>query len=182
MELVLGEVQSNAKGGKYLPIKGKDGCNNPTFHSAQWAVVVWEPSAFAEGDRVNVCLEATEELRRGGFEMGNCRGGAGNPARRVHVRQAPEPGADAGAVPVVPEDLRAGSKILEAQGHNAQRALLGFGRKAGRGPRQPARAEGPGGGAAAAGLGDEPAVRAGARAAGLQAGRAGGSLPPLRKW
>ena len=26
-------------GGKYLPIKGKDGCNNPTFHSAQWAAV-----------------------------------------------------------------------------------------------------------------------------------------------
>ena len=63
MELVLGEVQSNAKGGKYLPIKGKDGCNNPTFHSTQWAAVVWEPSAYAaEGDRVNVCLEATEEL------------------------------------------------------------------------------------------------------------------------
>ena len=62
MELVLGEVQSNAKGGKYLPIKGKDGSNNPTFRSAQWAAVVWEPSAYAEGDRVNVCLEASEEL------------------------------------------------------------------------------------------------------------------------
>ena len=60
----VGEVQSNAKGGKYLSIKGKDGCNNPTFHSTQWAAVAWEPSTYAaEGDsRVNVCLEATEEL------------------------------------------------------------------------------------------------------------------------
>ena len=58
--------------------------------------------------------------------MGNCRGGAGDPARRVHVRQAPEPGADAGALPVVPEDLHARPKLLEAQGHYAQRALLGF--------------------------------------------------------
>ena len=76
---------------------------------------------------------------------GHCRGGAGDPARRVHVRQAPEPGPDAGALPVVPEDLRAGPKLLEAQGHYAQRALLQRGGKAGRGAREPAGAKGPGG-------------------------------------
>ena len=48
---------------KYLPIKGKDGCNNPTFRSTQWAAVAWEPAAYAEGDRVNVCVEVMEELR-----------------------------------------------------------------------------------------------------------------------
>ena len=74
-------MQSNAKGGKYLPIKGKDGCNNPAFHSTQWAAVAWEPSAFAaEGDRVNVCLEATKELAEA--VLWETRGGA---------RSAPRP-------------------------------------------------------------------------------------------
>ena len=58
MELILGEVQTNARGGKFLPIKG-----NPTWRSTKPAAVMWEPSAYkdAAGDRVNVCLEATEE-------------------------------------------------------------------------------------------------------------------------
>ena len=43
-------------------MRGKDGCNNPTFRSTQWAAVAWEPSAYAEGDKVNVCVEVTEEL------------------------------------------------------------------------------------------------------------------------
>ena len=67
--------------------------------------------------------------------MGNCCGGAGNQARGVHVRQGPEPGPDAGALAVVPEDLRTGPPILQAQGHYAQRALLGFGEKVSRGAR-----------------------------------------------
>ena len=56
MELILGEVQTNARGGKFLP-KG-----NPVRRSTEPAVM-WEPSAYkdAAGDRVNVCLEATEE-------------------------------------------------------------------------------------------------------------------------
>ena len=114
--------------------------------------------------------------------MRNGGGGAGDQARRVHVRQGPEPGPDAGALAVVPEDLRARPQILEAQGHYAQRALLGFGGKAGRGARQPVRAKGPGGGAAAAALGDEPAVRAGSGASGRQTQGAGRRcLPPIRK-
>ena len=57
-----------------------------------------------------------------------------------------------------------------------------FGGQAGRGARQPARAKGPGGGAAAAALGDEPAVQAGSGAARLQAGRGDGRrLPAIRK-
>ena len=63
MELVLGEVQSHAKGGKFLPIKGKDG-DAPVLCTKQRAAVVWEPSAYVEGDRVNVCLEATQELTK----------------------------------------------------------------------------------------------------------------------
>ena len=61
MELVLGEVLSNAKGGKYLPIKGKEG-DALVLSTKQRAAIVWEPSAYAEGDRVNVCLETTQEL------------------------------------------------------------------------------------------------------------------------
>ena len=58
MELILGEVQTNARGGKFLPLKG-----NLVWRSTQPAAVMWEPSAYkdAAGDRVNVCLEATEE-------------------------------------------------------------------------------------------------------------------------
>ena len=58
MELILGEVQTNARGGKFLPLKG-----NPVWRSTEPAAVMWEPSAYkdAAGDRVNVCLEATEE-------------------------------------------------------------------------------------------------------------------------
>ena len=55
----LGEVQTNARGGKFLPIKG-----TPVWRSTEPAAVMWEPSAYkdAAGDRVNVCLEATEEV------------------------------------------------------------------------------------------------------------------------
>ena len=58
MELILGEVQTNSRGGKFLPLKG-----NPMWRSTEPAAVMWEPSAYkdAAGDRVNVCLEATEE-------------------------------------------------------------------------------------------------------------------------
>ena len=58
MELILGEVQTNSRGGKFLPLKG-----NPMWRSTEPAAVMWEPSAYkdAAGDRVNVCLMATEE-------------------------------------------------------------------------------------------------------------------------
>ena len=58
MELILGEVQTNARGGKFLPIKG-----TPVWRSTEPVAVMWVPSAYknAVGDRVNVCLEATEE-------------------------------------------------------------------------------------------------------------------------
>ena len=58
MELVLGEVQTNARGGKFLPLKG-----NPARCSTEPAAIVWEPSAYKDAarDRVNVCLEASEE-------------------------------------------------------------------------------------------------------------------------
>ena len=55
MELILGEVQTNSRGGKFLPLK-----SNPMWRSTEPAAVMWEPSAYkdAAGDRVNVCLEA----------------------------------------------------------------------------------------------------------------------------
>ena len=51
-------MQTNTRGGKFLPLKG-----NPMWRSIEPAAVMWEPSAYkdAGGDRVNVCLEATEE-------------------------------------------------------------------------------------------------------------------------
>ena len=53
MELVLGEVQSNAKGGKYLPIKGKDGSNNPTFRSTAAVGQVTQRAASMFGKPFN---------------------------------------------------------------------------------------------------------------------------------
>ena len=40
MELILGEVQTNYRGGKFLPLKG-----NPMRRSTEPAAVMWEPSA-----------------------------------------------------------------------------------------------------------------------------------------
>ena len=84
MELILGEVQTNARGGKFLPLKG-----NPVWRSTEPAAVMWEPSAYkdAAGDRVNVCLEATEEALAAvaGWEA---KMAAKTGAR--HVRQAPD--------------------------------------------------------------------------------------------
>ena len=53
MELILGEVQTNARGGKFLPL------GSPMWRSTEPAAVMWEPSAHK--DRVNVCLEASAE-------------------------------------------------------------------------------------------------------------------------
>ena len=86
MELILGEVQTNARGGKFLPLKG-----NPVRRSTEPAAVMWEPSAYkdAAGDRVNVCLEATEEALAAvaGWEAAAAKMAATG-AR--HVRQAPD--------------------------------------------------------------------------------------------
>ena len=172
MELVLGEVQSNAKGGKYLPIKGKDGCN--MFHSTQWAAVVWEPSAYAaEGDsRVNVSTEELAEAvsrwetAAAGLAIKHAASMFGKPLSQAQMQER------------LQSCLKTSAQGL---GYYAQRALLGLGGKAGRGAHQPARPQGPGGDAAAAALGDEAAVRAGSGASGRQAGRAGRrGLPPIR--
>ena len=58
MELILGEMQTNVRGGKFLPIKG-----TPVWRCTEPAAVMWEPSIYKDvaGDRVNVCLEASEE-------------------------------------------------------------------------------------------------------------------------
>ena len=159
MELVLGEVQSNAKGGKYLPIKGKDGCNNPTFRSTQWAAVVWEPSAYAaEGDRVNVCLEATEELAEAVLRWETAAAGLATKHAASMFGKAQSQAQMQERLQSCLKTSAQGLKFLKLK---ATMRNLGLGGKAGQGARQPARAKGPGGGAAAAALGDEPAVRAG---------------------
>ena len=61
MTLRLGSVQTNLKGGKYLPAE-------PTvcWNTTQWAEILYEPSAFSKGEpneRVSLCLELTDEMR-----------------------------------------------------------------------------------------------------------------------
>ena len=61
MTLLLGDVQTNLKGGKYLPAEPPV-CWNTT----QWAEIIYEPSAFSKGEpneRVSLCLELTDEMR-----------------------------------------------------------------------------------------------------------------------
>ena len=135
MELILGEVQTNARGGKFLPIKG-----NPMWRSTEPTVVMWEPSAYkdAAGDRVNVCLEATEEAEAAVASWEAAAAKLAASAR--HVRQASHGGPAAGAIPVLLENVGPGRQVRQAQGHAGQRALLGQRRQVLRGARLPQRA------------------------------------------
>ena len=56
--LQLGDLQTNARGGKYLPIEPP-----LRWNSTEWAEVIFEPSAFDGngGDRVTLCLRLTDE-------------------------------------------------------------------------------------------------------------------------
>ena len=61
MTLRLGDIQTNLKGGKYLPAEPP-----VCWHTTQWAEILYEPSAFSKGEpneRVSLCLELTDETR-----------------------------------------------------------------------------------------------------------------------
>ena len=86
MELILGEVQTNARGGKFLPLKG-----NPVWRSTEPAAVMWEPSAYkdAAGDRVNLPRGHGGSSCSGG-KLGSRCGQDGCQAGARHVRQTPD--------------------------------------------------------------------------------------------
>ncbi|CAE7882720.1 unnamed protein product [Symbiodinium necroappetens] len=54
----LGDLLTNAKGGKFLPLRGPDGAA-PCWRSPDWLKIIWHPAAFGdqEARRVNVCFE-----------------------------------------------------------------------------------------------------------------------------
>ena len=61
----LGELLTNAKGGKYLPLKAADGVV-PAWSSPAWLRILWHPAAFGDADarRVNVCFEPDESVEQ----------------------------------------------------------------------------------------------------------------------
>ena len=178
MELILGEVQTNSRGGKFLPLKG-----NPMWRSTEPAAVMWEPSAYkdAAGDRVNVCLEATEEALAavGSWEAA---------AAKMAAKQAPamfgKPLTEAQLQERFQSCLKTsaqGCQVRKAQGHAAQRAVLGQRGQAHRGARLSQGKANPGCGAAPPAVGDESAVWVAPGAAGRQAGRGRGRVPAIGK-
>ena len=60
MATQLGNIQTNSKGGKYLPLRGQGG-DPPTWKS-EWLKVLWNPSSYGDPEavRVSVCLEPDE--------------------------------------------------------------------------------------------------------------------------
>ena len=59
MAMQLGNIQTNSKGGKYLPLRGQGG-DPPTWKS-EWLKVLWNPSCY--GDPEAVCLEPDEAAK-----------------------------------------------------------------------------------------------------------------------
>ena len=63
MAMQLGNIQTNSKGGKYLPLRGQGG-DPPTWKS-EWLKVLWNPSCYGDPEavRVSVCLEPDEAAK-----------------------------------------------------------------------------------------------------------------------
>ena len=54
----LGDLLTNSKGGKFLPLRGPNGAP-PCWQSPDWLKIIWHPAVFGdqEARRVNVCFE-----------------------------------------------------------------------------------------------------------------------------
>ena len=61
MATQLGELLTNTKGGKSVPLRG-EGSGPPVWQSAEVQKIIWQPAAFndPEAKRVPVCLEPEE--------------------------------------------------------------------------------------------------------------------------
>ena len=61
MAIQLGELLTNTKGGKSVPLRG-EGSGPPVWQSAEAQKIIWQPAAFndPEAKRVPVCLEPEE--------------------------------------------------------------------------------------------------------------------------
>ena len=61
MAIQLGELLTNTKGGKSVPLRG-EGSGPPVWQSAEVQKIIWQPAAFndPEAKRVPVCLEPEE--------------------------------------------------------------------------------------------------------------------------
>ena len=61
MDLRLGDVLTNQKGGKFLP------ADPLGWNTTQWAEILYEPSSFGKGEqtseRVSLVLELTSEMQ-----------------------------------------------------------------------------------------------------------------------
>ena len=57
-QIELGDLLTNSKGGRFLPLRGADGAP-PSWLSPEWLKIIWHPAAYGdqEARRVNVCFE-----------------------------------------------------------------------------------------------------------------------------
>jgi hypothetical protein len=95
--LQLGELQTNGKGGKYLPIVPP-----LRWSSSEWAEVLFEPSTFdGNGDRASLCLRLSDEAAAfaAGVEKAAAAQAAknpkvfGSPATEAQIRERMQPNA-----------------------------------------------------------------------------------------
>ena len=155
MTLRLGSVQTNLKGGKYLPAE-------PTvcWNTTQWAEILYEPSAFSKGEpneRVSLCLELTDEMRTAveGLE-----------------KQVSDKKLEGTTVQSCIKQTRSKAQCLKLKGEPEQGTILG--RRWEQTPGvagRASRAEGPGGRRGASALDHGPAMRTSDGSQGLEAAR-----------
>ena len=64
MTIMLGNILTNSKGGRYIPLRTEGGSDVPTWKS-DWLKVIWNPSCYGDPEavRVSMCLEPDEAAR-----------------------------------------------------------------------------------------------------------------------
>ena len=64
MTILLGNILTNSKGGRYIPLRTEGGSDVPTWKS-DWLKVIWNPSCYGDPEavRVSMCLEPDEAAR-----------------------------------------------------------------------------------------------------------------------
>ena len=86
MDLRLGDVLTNQKGGKFLPAESL------RWNTTQWAEILYEPSSFGKSEqaseRVSLVLELTAEMEKT-VERWKSRLRAKSPARSWRLSCSP---------------------------------------------------------------------------------------------
>ena len=46
-QIELGDLLTNSKGGRFLPLRGADGAP-PSWQSPEWLKIIWHPAAYGD--------------------------------------------------------------------------------------------------------------------------------------